>query len=469
MQKIMLLGFLVPLSACTIGPDYQGPPRLQALGNTGAFLRADAASVAHDAPVARWWENLHDPELDALMIHALNANGDIAVARARLAQSRAQLGLDRADAAPSVSASPRFLYAHVPGLDLAGAGASSEDLTLYNLGFTASWEIDLFGGQYRAVEASRATMMAQQASLADVQVSLCAQLAQSYVDLRSLQHRKLLGEAGLKLIREQLDLTRQRFTRGTVAQEAVERQEAVLEEATAALFDLASLIERRLNALATLSGEQAGSWDDRLSRLSPLPVTPDQTPIGNIAAMIQRRPDIRASERKLAAATARIGAAKASAMPRLSFLGIIGVGGSSPGKLTDVSDMTALGMPTLQWGFLDFGRNRARLSQAKAARAEAAAEYEGVVLAAVGDAEDALSVFHYSRRIAEARARAWQAARRSAVLSHSRYDAGVLTRIDTIDSDLQRLKCEQAHVEALAGVTRAYIGLHKALGLGWSD
>ena len=187
--------------------------------------------------------------------------------------------------------------------------------------------------------------------------------------------------------------------------------------------------------------------------------------MGDPAALLQRRPDIRAAERQLAQSNARIGVAEAQRFPQISLMGMLGLGGTNPGDVFDAGNLFTLGMPRLSWNFLDFGRNAARVEQAKGVRDEAAAQYRASVLTALRDAEDALSRYGARRRTVASAARTKASADRAAALQQQRYAAGTATLIDTLER--QRLSAEQSLAQATAAMTSDFIALQKALGLGW--
>ncbi len=479
-KKLSLIPLLL-LGACTVGPNYAGPPK--AIGSAATppagFARADA-TVATAAPaVADWWTTLNDPMLTWLEDRALEANPNVAVAQARLKQARASLRLERANQAPNANASATYLHADLPGLNLGGSqsgegqggsGGGSSDgqsVDFFNLGFDASWEIDLFGGRRRTVEAARASAAAAEANVADAQVSLSADVAQAYVGLRDAQQRLILAREASRMQRDTLKLTEQRFANGTASQLEVERLRNQVESTDAQILPLSASVETYLNALAILIGEAPGTLDQRLGQAAPVPLPPAQVAVGDPTALLQRRPDIRAAERNLAAQTAKIGVAEAAKFPRLNLMGIIGIGGTSLDALTDLDNLVTLGAPMLQWNVLNFGRANARVGQAEGARDEAEARYRGAVLAALRDAEDSLSRFRARRNTVATLARAKASADRSAVLMQQRYRAGAATLIDTLDAERQRVAAEQSLSQAVAGLTNDYVALQKALGLGW--
>jgi len=471
----VLLGAAALLAGCTVGPDYHGPPPLPPQGaEADHFVRQGDMPSATGAPISRWWEALGDPTLDALVARAITANPNVAIMEARLRQARASLRLERANLAPSGSASALYAHAHFPGINLGESGGDSSgggtvtDLNLYNIGFDASWEVDLFGGQRRTVEAARANVQAAQANLADAQVSLSAEIAQAYVNLRDRQRRIALNTRSVAMQEQMLALSRQRYDRGTASRLDIRRLENQLESTRADVIPLRAEFEAYLDELATLTGDAPGTLDASLTPERPLPLPPARIAIGDPAALLQRRPDIRAAERSLAAATAKIGTAEAARFPRLSFMGIIGIGGTKPGDLTNLDDFTALAAPQLSWSFLDFGRNAARVRQAKGARDEAQAQYRATVLSALRDAEDSLSRFRYRRITVATLARAKAAADEAAALSEQRYRAGTATLIDQLDAERQQIAAAQSLSVAEAGLTSDFIAIHKALGLGWT-
>ncbi len=468
MRKLIPLVSLAALAACTVGPNYEGPKSAGAVTAPAAFARAGQTSTAAPA-VADWWRGLNDPQLDALVERALQDNPSIAVAEARLKQARSALRLDRANGLPNANVQGTYLRAELPNGGLTGgtADGGTQGIDFYNVGFDASWEIDLFGGQKRRVEAARAGVGAAEAQVADAQVSLTAEVASAYVNLRDRQRRLELGRATAETRRRILALTEQRFRAGTASQLDVERIRGLVVESDAAIVPIDAERDAYLNALAVLVGEAPGTLDAELASPRPVPLPPARVDVGDPAQLLERRPDVRAAERVLAQRTAQIGLTKAAAMPRISFLGLIGIGGTSPGDLFDLGNLAGIAVPRLQWNALDFGRNEARLGQAEGQRDEAAAQYRGAVLTALRDAEDALSRYAARRATVAAAARSKATADRAAALMQQRYSAGVATLIDTLDAERQRTAAEQSLVQATAAMTADYVALQKALGLGW--
>jgi NodT family efflux transporter outer membrane factor (OMF) lipoprotein len=471
---LLPLALATALTGCMVGPHYAGPPdAAPRAAKAASFARAGDMPVAPRPPVAHWWESLGDPTLSAIEQRALAANPDLAAAEARLRQARASLREQKANLLPKASPTAAYAHARFPGLNIGNSNSGdsssgSTDVDLYNLGFDASWEVDLFGGQHRAVEAARATAESAEANIADAQVSLTAEVAQAYVNVRDRQRRIALSRRSVAMQEQMLALTQQRYQRGTASRLDVERLSQQLDSTRADVTPLNAERDAYLDELATLTGDEPGALDASLAvGDTTVPLPPAEVAIGDPAAMLQRRPDIRAAERTLAADTAKIGQAEAARFPRLSFMGIVGLGGTSPSDLTHLDDFTALVAPQISWSFLDFGRNAAKVKQAEGVRDEAEAQYRSTVLAALRDAEDSLSRFRNRRMTVATLARAKASADEAATLSRQRYAAGTTTLIDLLDTQRQQIEAEQSLSIAEAGLTGDFVAIQKALGLGW--
>lgn len=467
-QKLYLSVLLGGLAAgcTTVGPDYAGPP---AMPLPDAFARGAATVAAPNE--AAWWTALGDPMLASLVERAFTANPNLAAAQARLRQARAASQSERANRMPRGGVD--LLYAHAR---LPSTGSGTDDgsqlptrLDLYNAGFDASWEIDLFGGRHRAVEAATASVDAATANLADTRVSLAAEVVQVYVDLRGCQRRLALNGDAIARQQRGLDLTARRREAGTASELDLARLQGQLEATRADTGQLAAELDAYRNALAVLLGVPPGTLDGELAQPAPVPLPPAAVAVGDPVALLKRRPDIRAAERTLAARTAQIGQAQAARFPRLTLMGLIGIGGSHLSDLTRLDDFTALAAPRLSWNFLDFGRNAANVDKAQGLRDEAEARYRATVLVALRDAEDALARFRQRRVTVATLARAVDAAGRAADLTRARQRAGTATSMDLLDAERTRIGAEQRLASAEAALTGDFVSLQKALGLGWTE
>jgi len=484
-QTILLASALAAapalLAGCTVGPNYGGPPRAAADAVArGTFVRAGDPAFTPAPGLARWWEALGDPTLTALVDDALAHSPQIDVAQATIRQARAELRTQQVNQLPSVSASASYIHAKVPGIDIASGsgggsdgtdtqGTTSTSVDFFNLGTTASWEPDLFGAGRRGVEGARATVAQRFADLADAQVSLSAEVAQAYVNVRDVQQRADLNARSTKLQQQALALTRQRYATGTATELDVQRLQNQLNQTDAQNLPLGAQLDEYRNQLAVLTGRAPGALDPTLATKMPVPLPPASVPIGDPANVIAHRPDIRSAERALAASSAQIGVNKARMYPNISFTGLLGLGGTSLGDVVDPDKFTALLAPRLSWSFLDFGRNRAMVRQAEARRDVAEAQYRQAVLQALQDAETSLSQFGNRRLQLLQLIAAERSATRTAQLNALRVKAGTSTVIDQLDIERQRYSASISSAQGTAQLTRSYIAVQKALGLGWTD
>jgi len=454
--SLAVLTGALAVAGCAAGPDY-APPAVEA---GPAFHRAGEADAA--MPSARWWEGLGDPQLSALVERGLRDAPTIAAAEARVRQARAGLAASRASLLPAVNASALYLRGELPDEALGGTSGS---IDLFNLGFDAQWEADLWGGKQRAVERAQAQAGEASARLADAQVSLSAEIARTYVELRAreagigLLDRRDAAEARL------VTIARSRLAGGTGTRQdlamALEQAERTGAERAGVDAEASALRD----ALAVLTGAMPGTLDALAAGAVPLP--PAQVSIGDPAAMLARRPDVMAAERRLAAATAGVGVERARRFPAVSLLGLIGIGGSSAGDVLDMSQISAIGLPRLSWSFLDFGRTAAAVRGAEAGRDAGLADYRASVLGALQDAESALARFGAARVGFSRAGQVAIHARERRRLDAMRAEAGTLPQAMALATQRQAVDAELAETQARARLALAYVALAKSLGLGW--
>jgi outer membrane protein, multidrug efflux system len=453
------------LSGCIVGPNYPGPPAPS--GHLAGTFRRATDSMSPAPPPARWWLTLNDPELSHLIDVTLASNPSLDAAQARVRQARASLSEQRADRLPTTGASAALLRLREPSvLGNVGSGGS---LNFYSIGLDATWEIDLFGARARAAQGAAAAFEGAQASLADVLVSLTAEVAQGYIELRDAQQRLALTRNDIEIESRVLELMKVRRDGGTASELDVARIENQLDTTRASLAPLRASVTQQLNRLAILTDRPPGALDDELSTPASVPPPPAAVAVGDPAALLRRRPDVVVAERKLAQQTAAVGQSVAALFPKVSLLGDIGFAATSPGSLLSGSSYTSVIAPILQWTPFDFGRNRARIAQARGARDEAEADYRRTVLDALEDAESALTLYGEQRQTVNDLARARDSAEHVYALTEVRLRGGTAATIDVLDADSRRVQAEMSYQQALAQLTHYYVGLQKSLGLGWTD
>ena len=458
----------VLLAGCTVGPDYKGVPTTT---NASSFKRAPDGVVATAPGVAAWWVALNDPQLTALIEAGIGNSPDLRAAQARVREARAGLTQQQRNALPKVGASAAYLRMREPDLSSLSGGSSGSSgrgpVALYLAGFDASWELDLFGGTRRAVEAASAEADASEADLADTHVQLAAEIGSAYVGLRDQQQRMAIVRKSAELEERVLTLTEQRRERGVSSQVDVERVRTQVENTRNALIPLDAQIAESLDELALLTGREPGALDDMLKQPAPLPALPQTVAVGDPAQLLRRRPDVRAAERRLASQSAQIGEREADWFPKVTLFGSLSYSAADPGHLVRKDNLTWLGVPYLQWNAFDFGRTKAKVDQARASFDEAQAKYESTVLGALRDADVALSRYGHERENVVSLRTVEGSATRAATLTEQRYRAGTATALDWIDAERTRYTAEQNRVQSDAQLIKDYVALQKSLGLGW--
>jgi NodT family efflux transporter outer membrane factor (OMF) lipoprotein len=460
----VLASVFLTAGCVTVGPDYAGPPELKLPQH---FSRSDQ-TTAVGLPLAAWWTTLGDPVLNDLMQHALAANPNLAQAEARLWNARGTLRQQKANQAPTLGTSVGYARMKIPPIDMGMQQRPGTTDNLFNDAFDATWEIDIFGGKRRAVEGARADLGTAEAQLADAQVSLTAEVAQAYVNLRSTQVQFVTGRTALQHQEDIVKLTEMRVQGGTAARTDLIQQQNQAESDRAQLASLQASIDAYRDALAVLVGQPPGALDMQLATEQPrLPLPPATVTISDPGALIQHRPDVRAAERQLASRTAQIGQAEAARFPQVKLMGFIGLGGPTVADMSNLNNAVMAVSPMLSWNFMDFGRAKARVSQAEAARDAAEAQYDAAVLTALRDAEDSLSRYGHARTQVASWSRAQSAADESVTLMRERQEAGTVSKIQVLNAQRQLLTAKQSLTQAEASMTLGYVSLQKALGLGW--
>jgi NodT family efflux transporter outer membrane factor (OMF) lipoprotein len=464
-RPCLIIAAALALAGCKVGPNYHGAPTVAPNASQAATFKRAPDGVTATAPeVAKWWQALGDSQLNELIETAMSQSPDIRAAQARLRASRAGLRQQQRNALPKSSGSAAYLKAHLPSTSI-GIGS----LGLYNLGFDATWEVDLFGGTRRAIEAASAEAEATEADLADTHVQLSAEVAQAYVDLRDQQQRIALVRESAELEEQILTLTQQRREQGVASELDVERIRTQVENTRASIIPLDAQITESLDQLAVLTGREPGALDAELSAGSPLPHLPESVAVGDPATLLKHRPDIRGAEWRLVSANAQIGEREADWFPKLTLLGDLGFSSTSPGHLLRSDSFMWVGAPLLQWNALDFGRTRAKVDQAKAGYEEAAAKYESTVLDALRDANVALSRYGHQRDNVLSLRNVEASATHAAELTRQRYRAGTTSALDWLDAERTRFSAEQNRIAGDAELIKDYIALQKSLGLGWQS
>ncbi|PAL19252.1 RND transporter [Sphingopyxis sp. GW247-27LB] len=454
---------LIPmLGGCMMGPNFHGaPPPPASMSKT--FVRADQAAMPVPPQLTPWWRTLNDPLLDQLITRALSSNPSIEVAEARVRQARSQMRGARAALAPVVGAGAGAGNIQAPGLVTGGEAKSS---SLFLAGFDALWEIDLFGGARRNIEATRAQFGAAQADADDTRLTLTAEIARQYIALRASRQRLEIARYLLTNQQKIADLTAQLEGAGKVSRIEREQTDRGVEARRQTVAALEAEVNDHKDAIAVLAGEAPGALDTMLDGPGTVPLPPVEVEVGDPAAMLARRPDIRAAAQRLHAANAGIGVAEAARMPRVSLAGVVGLGGALKGDITSADNLWSVAGPTIQWNLADFGRGRAGVDQAVAGRDEAAAGYRATVLAALQDAEGSLNRFGEARKMFAMQARNGLSAVHSNDLVQQSWRVGRSSALVALAAENEQLAAEDLLVQARMALTTQFVALQKALAMG---
>jgi outer membrane protein, multidrug efflux system len=451
------------LGACTtVGPDYH-EPRTSVSADFGE-LSADGGAATSAPPIAAWWTTFHDATLDALIERAIRANPDLRAAQARVREARAQRGIAAADEYPTVDVVGGGSRARTSG-HVGDAPARTSNL--FQAGFDAAWEIDVFGGVRRAVEAADADVAASVEDRRDVLVSLLAEVARDYVDLRGAQRQASIARANLATQRETLELTRTRLEGGLATDLDVARAEAQVETTASTIPTLESAARLSIHALSVLLAEEPNALVDELSVETALPAPPPDVPVGIPSDLLRRRPDVRRAERRLAAATARIGVATAEYFPRFSLTGALGHASDGLGRFLDADSRTVSLGGAVRWRVLDFGRIAGNVEVANAREEQAAAVYETTVLASLRDVEDALTLLAEERSRRTSLVAAETASRRAADLAGRLWTGGRTDFLAVLQAQRDLFSAQDALVQSDRRSSEDLVALYKALGGGW--
>ncbi|MBN2371535.1 MAG: efflux transporter outer membrane subunit [Vicinamibacteria bacterium] len=442
----------------TIRPPTPAPSTWRQAGAEGS---AAVAETPED--LSRWWRSFDDALLTSLIERSLSASLDLRTAQARLRAARAQRGLAATGLLPSLAAS-----ASASSSKTSGDSAGSDARELYNAGLDASWEPDVFGGKRRAVSAAQADLEAAEAGLRDTQVSLVAEVALNYVELRSSQARLKIASENLIRQSETLDLTTWRSEAGLTSSLDVEQSRANLEQTRAQIPSIETSLAESAHRLAILIGQAPGSLSEELVSSGPIPRISERVAVGIPADTLRQRPDVRAAERRLAAEIARLGEARAARFPSLRLSGSIGVSAATPGGLFDAATTARSILAGLTAPIFDRARIRRQIDVQDAAREQALIAYEKAVLAALEDVENALVSLANARRRRESLAAAAEAARNAALLARHRYTSGLADFQTVLDTERSVLSIEDGLQSSEAAGASALIRLYKALGGGWS-
>ncbi len=527
-MKCGLLSALI-LAGCEVGPNYK-PPEVKvqpSFPETAVPPATTQSSVASNRPVpiTQWWTTFNDPELNSLIQRAVRSNLNLLQAESRVRQARAQRGVVGSELwptadlgggyqrargsqnvtiplgafggtpsstgsaastskgnlkAPSMKAQPQQQVAdsgggsvdtgeHLggPQSPFGSGGFPGVDTNLYEVGFDATWEIDVFGGQRRAIEAADADIAAATDDFHDVLVSLLAEVARNYVDLRGYQRQLAIAKENLAAQQDTLDLTTSKYNAGLVTQLDVAREATQVATTAAVLPGLDAQVRISIHTLAVLLGQDPDALRQELVVEAPIPPVPPEVPVGLPSELLRRRPDIRRAERQIAGATARVGVATADLFPKFSITAAFGFDSTEAKHILDWNSKYWALSPGLSWPIFDAGRIRANIEVNKELQQQALENYQQTVLTALKDVEDSLASYRTEQLRRKSLSDAVEAARQAVDLAKQQYAQGVVDFLTVLDAERAEFAAEDSLAQSDRAISSDLVALYKALGGGW--
>jgi multidrug efflux system outer membrane protein len=454
------LALLVLVLGCKVGPDFTPPPP----GEMPAEWVTEPPGVPPEvAEIGEWWKSFGDPGLDALVARALARNLDLQQAESRLRQARAARGQVSAGLWPEVDVNGSYRRARAGGVTGGSGGATN----LFQAGLDATWELDVFGGTRRAVEAATADVGAATEDRRDVLVSVLAEVALNYVDLRGLQQQIEIARRNLATQEHALAVTQERYKGGFVSRLDTATAQVQVANTRASIPLLESAARQAMYDISVLLGEPPGALVGELDKTGAIPTPPHALPVGLPSDLLRRRPDIRRAEEQVHAATARIGVATADLYPHFSLLGSFGFSGEEASSLVSWADRYWSIGPSFTWPIFSAGRIRATIQVQDEIQQQALLAYRQSVLGALQDVENALISYTKEGERSEALAAAVAAANDTLELSTSLYTDGKTSFLEVLVAQGALLNAEDSLAQSQRSLAAAVVALYKALGGGW--
>jgi multidrug efflux system outer membrane protein len=452
------------LAGCAVGPNYHRPE----IPVDAHFANAGEPGFAENEAVERYWTGFDDPTLSSLVDDALAHNKQLSAAAANLRAARAVRRLAGFDLFPTVTVAGSYSHMLESQQQLPGVDRHDREFDAAQAGFDGLWELDLFGRVRRNVEAARGDLGAAAATLRDAQVSVIAEVARDYFIMRGLQDQLALTERNADNQKDSLKLTRNRLEAGRGNELDTSRAEAQWQTTLASIPSLQASITTTAYRLSVLTGRQPTALMERLSPQAALPALPPLNSIGTPEQLLRRRPDVRVAERRLAAATARVGVAVGDLFPKVTLVGEVGYEapvfsdfGHSDARFFSIG-------PSISWAAFDLGRVHERIVSAKAQTDAALAAYEGAVLSALEDTEGALINYGHSQTRREALRIAAAASDKAADLARKRFEGGLIDFLEVLDAERTALSAELLLSQSRTDSATSLIAVYKALGAGWA-
>jgi multidrug efflux system outer membrane protein len=460
--RVMIPALL--LAGCAVGPNYH-PPKTEV---SAAFANGSQTNLNAAPAAVTWWEGFNDAILNSLVSRAVATNQDLRIATAHVLEARALRSGAVADLFPVANANAGWTKS-ASSVDSSPFPLTRDqrELSLYNAGFDATWELDLFGHVRRSIQSDTADLVATVASRQDVLVTLISEVARNYFELRGAQNQLAVALSNVANERDTLDVAVAKLNGGRSTELDTARARAQLESTLASIPPLEAAIKHSIHRLGVLTGQQPTALESELAPPAPIPALPPLVNIGNPADLLRRRPDIRSAEGALAAATARIGVQTADLFPRVTFNGNLGVQASEvSGLFKGGADTYSFG-PSITWATLDLGHVLARIKAANARADAQLATYEKTVLTALEETENALVDFGHEQVRRDYLRASERSATQAMALARQRYDGGVDDFLPVLDAQRTQLSIQAQLAQSETRTATSLVAIYKALGGGW--
>jgi NodT family efflux transporter outer membrane factor (OMF) lipoprotein len=466
----------IGLSGCTVGPDYRRPATTMPVA-FAAPVSPTTAPTTHPsetnpqaANLVQWWTTFDDPLLTSLIQRAAAGNLDLQQAEARIRQARAARDVVVGDFWPSVDASAAYSRSQAPSGRVSGGTLSSNGARdLFQAGLDASWELDIFGGTRRDIEAATADLQASMEDRRDVLVTLVSEVAINYIALRGDQQQIAIARDNLAAQQHSADVTQKRFSGGFASGLDVANAQAQVATTAAQIPLLQAAARQTIYSLGVLLGQQPQALLGELDQTEAIPRVPAAIPVGLPSDLLRRRPDIRRAEAQLHAATARIGVATADQFPRFSLTGSLGVEGDKASSLTNWSNRFWSVGPSVSWPLFDAGKIRANIRVQNAIQEQALLAYRSTVLTALSDVDSSLVAFAREQEHYKALSEAVAANRRAVDLATRLYADGQTDFLNVLTAQRSLYASQDALVQSSRAIATDLVSLYKALGGGWKS
>lgn len=458
--------FLAILSGCMVGPNFQRPQTPLPADWAGPTAESRPVTPAEEE-LARWWTLFDDATLASLVEKAVQSNLDLKQAEARIRQARAARGIVAAGIGPTVDATGAYQHSRAAG----SVNGKSEGVITdqYQAGFDAGWELDIFGGVRRAIEAADADLQAALETRRDVLVTLTAEVARNYIDLRAFQERIAISRQNLEAQKHSAALTRLRFQGGFIGALDVANADAQVATTAAQIPLLEASARQSIYSLSVLLGRDPAALIGDLSPVAVIPLAAPSIPLGVPADLLRRRPDVRRAEAEIHAATARIGVATADLFPRFTISGSVGLRAGDFSSWFDWASRIWSFGPSASWNLFEMGRTRSNIEQQQALQDQSLITYQQTVLTALQEVENALIASAKEEEHRRVLREAVSANRKAVDLAKTLYTQGHTDFLNVLNAQRSLYASEDALIRSTGSVSTNLVALFKALGGGWIE